>query len=480
MPISALPSPYGIGTLGKAAYDFVDFLKDSSQTYWQVLPIGPTGYGDSPYSAFSAFAGNHYFIDLDMLVEEGLLKLEDLETLEYNDDFVDYSKIFKTRLNVLKIAFSNFNPNLLKFRNFCNENDFWLYDYAFYMALKSHHNEQGWLSFNKGLRLRKEKELSKYKNILTSQIDFHLFLQFIFFEQWHNLKKYANKNSVQLIGDLPIYVAQDSADLFFNPSLFQLNRSLKPKFVAGTPPDDFAKDGQLWGNPLYNWKKHKKTNYNWWRRRIIIHSKLFDVIRIDHFRGFASYYSVKASAKTAVGGKWKKGPGLDFFVKLSNEFETIGVVAEDLGLITPDVDLLIEQTKFASMKVLQFAFSDLNMNNRYLPHNYNKNCVVYTGTHDNTTTKDYFDKQPIKVQNFILEYLKTNDKNIVQSFIKLAYESVASVAIIPIGDVLNLDICGRINTPATTQNNWVFRINASDLNEELAQSLKNLIISSKR
>lgn len=472
MPISSLHSNYGIGSFGKAAYEFVDYLKSANQKLWQVLPLGPTSYGDSPYQSFSAFAGNPYFIDLDILINKGLLKAEEVKILQADDGFINYQKLYQTRFKILHKAFLRFDFNNKDFIQFCKRNSFWLYNYCFFMTLKKHFGDKSWMTFNN--KIKTKNQLNKYRRILKPGIMFNCFLQYEFFWQWERLKKYANQNNIKIIGDIPIYVAMDSADVFFNTSLFQFNKNLIPKGVAGCPPDAFSPTGQLWGNPLYDWNYHKKTNYKWWTKRLQHSAKLFDILRIDHFRGFESYYFIPYGSKTAENGWWEKGPDLKFFQIIKKRLNNINIIAEDLGFITPQVETLIKKTGFPSMAVLQFAFDDINPKNKYLPHNLKENCIIYTGTHDNTTTKDYFNCCSERIKNYILNYLDCKGGNVVNAFIKAAFASIAKMAVIPMNDILNLDSSARINTPSTIGGNWIWRIKKQDLNVETANYLKQL------
>lgn len=464
MPISSLPSPYGIGTLGKAAYEFADFLKKSGCSLWQVLPIGPTGYGDSPYQSFSVFAGNPYFIDLDTLINEKLLKKSDCEHLE-NPDFIDYHTQYQTRFDVLKTAFSRFNKNDEKYQKFLKKQQFWIDDYALFMAMKNHFGGKEWLKWGK------ISDLSSYREKLKNEIDFQKFLQFMFYKQWSALKKYCNKQGVKIIGDIPIYTALDSLDVYFSKKLFQLDKDNKPTAVAGCPPDAFSEDGQLWGNPLYDYKYHKKTGYKWWIKRIKHALKLYDIVRIDHFRGFESYYSIPYGEKTAKNGRWVKGPDYDLFKKAKRKLGGMNIIAEDLGFIDEKVQSLLDKTGFAGMKVLQFAFGDDNRN-KYLPHEYGYNHIVYTGTHDNQTTRAWFDECDKKTKKYICEYLNCDEKSVVSALIRTAIASTAKYAVIPMADILQQGKEGRINTPSTLGDNWVWRIGKRDLSDTLAKSIR--------
>lgn len=471
MPIFSLSDGYGIGTFGKAAYKWIDFLVKAGQKHWQVLPLGPTSYGDSPYQSFSAFAGNPYFIDPDMLVDEKLLTKDECENYNCeNNSKTDYELLYNKRFKLLRVAFSRFNKfgDLNKFSE--NQN-FWLDDYSLFMALKSKNNQNEWSIWDKHARLHDETYLSSIKEELSDEINFHIFLQYMFFKQWNKLKKYANKSGISIIGDMPIYVALDSADVWANRNFFQLDEDGTPTEVAGVPPDAFSADGQLWGNPLYNWNILKADNYKWWEARMKSSFELFDIVRIDHFRGFESYYAIPFGDKTAKNGVWKKGPDLDFISMLKNKFPDNDIIAEDLGYLTKDVKKLLKYSGYPGMKVLQFAF-DSDSDNDYLPHNINKNCVIYTGTHDNDTTCGWIQSCPEKTLNFARKYLDIHyhpDEH--WCFIRRAMSSVADLAIIPIQDYLGLDSLSRINTPSTLGENWIWRIDESQLNYELADKI---------
>ena len=406
LPIFSLPSNYGIGTFGIEAYKFVDFLKNSNQKYWQILPVGPTSYGDSPYQSFSTFAGNPYFIDLDLLVADGLLAIPNIEKYEFGNDidYVDYSVMYQNRYKVLRSAYKVKTQEIEnKINIFRDENKEWIEDYALFMALKDYNKGASWNSWDDEIKFRTEEGLKKYKDLLKEEIDFHVFLQYLFFKQWNSLKSYANENGIEIIGDIPIYVAQDSADVWSNSSLFRLDENLNPIEVAGCPPDAFSETGQLWGNPIYDWDAMEKEDYKWWVRRFKESRKIFDVIRIDHFRGFESYWAIPFEDETAINGQWKKGPGIKVFNAIKKELGNVQVIAEDLGYITEEVRNLLDECGYPGMKVLQFAF-DPNGDSEYLPHNYTSNYVVYTGTHDNDTIKGWYESLSKEEKDFCNEY----------------------------------------------------------------------------
>ena len=463
MPIFSLPSAYGIGTLGAEAYRFVDFLKKGGQSYWQILPLNPTNYGDSPYQSFSSYAGNPYFIDIELLINEGLLTRAEAASKDFgNDNFkIDYGKLYANRLPLLKTAFSRFKKSK-EYLSFCEENAYWLDSYAEFMALKTVNCFTAW----------NEWEIAELPKI--NDADFHKFLQFKFFTQWQNLKAYANENGIKIIGDIPIYVALDSADVWSEKEQFLLKDN-KPTLVAGCPPDPFCEDGQLWGNPLYDWKKMEEDGYGWWKRRFGAALKIYDVIRIDHFRGFESFYAIPAADKTAKNGKWLKGPDIAFFKEMKRHFgEDLPIIAEDLGFLTPAVRKMLKSSGFPGMKVLQFAF-DSREENDYLPHNYDKNCVVYTGTHDNDTIMGWRETAPQADVRLAEKYLNCkHDEGFNFAMIRAALASVADLCIIMMPDLLGLGSFARINTPATLGNNWLWRIDGICINDWLAKIVKDL------
>lgn len=476
LPVASLPGNYGIGSFSKEAYKFVDFLKASGQSYWQILPLGPTGYGDSPYQSFSTFAGNPYFIDLDKLIEEGLLKKSEVKKYDWGDNssYIDYEKIWLSRFKVLKIAYERSGvEKTASYKRFIKENAFWLDDYALYMAVKNKFGGVSFIEWDDDIRRRKPEAIAKYTKELKSETNFYKFQQYKFYEQWGKLKEYANKNGIKIIGDIPIYVAFDSADTWANPELFKFDKNGLPTGVAGCPPDGFSATGQLWGNPLYDWKYHKKTGYSWWIERIRNCYKIYDVIRIDHFRGFDEYYNIPYGDQTAEFGKWEKGPGIDLFKTLKKELGDMDIIAEDLGFLTDSVLKLVKDTGYPGMKVLQFAF-DSREDSDYLPHNYNYNCVVYTGTHDNNTVKGWYKELAKKDKQFALRYLnneKTEEEDIHWDYIRLAMGSVAYLCIIPVQDYLGLGEEARINTPATLGTNWKWRMPAKALTKSLEKKI---------
>lgn len=471
--ISSLPSKYGIGTFGKSAYDFIDKLKEAKQSYWQILPLGPTSYGDSPYQSFSVFALNPYFIDLSFLVRDNLLLETEIIDSTNHKKYVNYEKLYQERFTVLKKAYERFNKEDDRYVEFLNENYFWLYDYALFMAIKEKYDGKSWEFWPEEIRLRDQKVLSDLSEKLNDEIQFHYFIQFRAYTDWYNLKEYANLNGIEIIGDLPIYVSYDSSDVWSNPNLFKLDNKKLPVFVSGVPPDNFSKDGQLWGNPIYNWEYLANNNYNWWQERIKINSKLFDIIRIDHFIGFVHYYQIPYGNKTAKNGVWIKGPGKDLFDALLENLGDLNIIAEDLGNITDEVRELLNYTKFPGMKLLQFAF-DSNETNNYLPHYYEKNSITYTGTHDNMTSKSWFKSLSKKDLKYALNYMNHKYGNKVKSLIKETHKTISKIVIIPMQDYLFLDDKARFNIPSTLGNNWMWRLKENQFNQKTINLIKNI------
>ncbi|MCI7791516.1 MAG: 4-alpha-glucanotransferase [Lachnospiraceae bacterium] len=477
MPISSLPSRFGIGGFSKEAYDFVDFLAAGGQSLWQILPLGPTGYGDSPYQSFSTFAGSPYYISLDALIEEGLLTEQECESCDYGDnpEYVNYEKIYNTRFKLLRMAFDR--ANILEneeYKSFVEENKEWLKDYAMYMAIKDSKNGIAWIEWDEDIRLRKPEAMVRYEKELEDAINFYSYQQYLFATQWAALKAYANKKGVDIVGDIPIYVAFDSADTWANPELFQLDEENIPTGVAGCPPDAFSATGQRWGNPLYRWDYHEKTGFAWWIRRLAYCFKIYDMVRIDHFRGFDEYWAIPYGDPTAEFGRWEKGPGYALFDAMKKALGNRPVIAEDLGFLTPSVLKLVKKTGYPGMKILQFAF-DPREESDYLPHNYPKNCVVYTGTHDNDTVNGWIAALGRKDLAFAKKYIgvkRTSD--ICSSLIRTALASVADTAIIPLQDYLELGSEARINTPSTLGGNWEWRVAADACTPELSARMLDL------
>ena len=475
MHISSLPGGTGIGTLGKKAYEFVDFLKKSKQSYWQVLPIGPTSYGDSPYQSFSTFAGNPYFIDFDLLCEDGLLREEDYKSIDWGNDLakVDYNKLYKNRFDVLKIATENFQKNIDdEYDTFCKKNNFWLSDYSLFMSLKDEYNGKSFLEWDNKIKLHNQEAVTKARERLSVRIDFWKNIQYFFYKQWFNLKRYANENGIKIIGDIPIYVALDSADVWANYDNFLLDSERNPIKVAGCPPDCFSKDGQLWGNPLYDWNFMKNNKYEWWKNRIKFQSSLFDVVRIDHFRGFESYYAIPYYAKTAKIGEWEKGPGIEFFKNIEKDLGKLNLIAEDLGFLTPEVKKMLRQSRYPGMKILQFAFDSVD-DNDYTLHNFNKNSIAYTGTHDNDTIIGYLKHSKRKTSKRAKEYLRLNRREGYNwGMIKALLSSNSNTVIITMQDLLGLDSDARMNTPSTVTGNWQWRALNDYLSDDLSEKLR--------
>lgn len=477
LPVSSIPSKYGIGTFSKQAYDFIDSLEKAGQSYWQILPLGPTGYGDSPYQSFSTFAGNPYYIDLESLIEEGYLTKDDCERCDFgdHDEYIDYEKIYLSRFKVLKIAFQN--SNVVKeadFQNYVRDNSYWLDDYALYMAVKNSFDGKSWSEWDEDIKLRKPAAIEYYREKYAEEVMFYQFQQYLFAKQWFALKEYANQKKIQIIGDIPIYVAFDSADTWANPELFQLDDMLTPIAVAGCPPDAFSATGQLWGNPLYRWEYHKETGYAWWMKRIAYCYELYDVVRIDHFRGFDEYYSIPFADETAEFGHWEKGPGYDIFKAMKEKIGNKPVIAEDLGFLTESVIKLVKKTGYPGMKILQFAF-DPREESDYLPHNYVANSIVYTGTHDNDTTLGWYNSLSRRDKAFARKYLniRTN-KDVQWEFIRAAMASVSETCVIPMQDYLGLGAEARINIPSTLGINWKWRMLPGQFTDELAEHILDM------
>ncbi len=479
MHITSLPSPYGIGTVGKEAYKFVDFLSGAHQTYWQILPIGPTSYGDSPYQSFSTHAGNPYFIDLDMLKDDGLLKESDYKNIDWgrNSERVDYEAVYANRFKVLKLAYERFkNTDRTAFDGFVAKNDAWISNYALFMTAKTVNDNKCWLEWEPGLKRRDPHTLWEFKNAHFDEVEFWEFVQYKFFEQWQKLKSYANNKGVRIIGDIPIYVALDSAAVWVYPDLYELDGDLNPTAVAGCPPDAFSPTGQLWGNPLYRWERHRETGYGWWMDRLKAACELYDVVRIDHFRGFDEFYSIPYGDKTAEHGKWVKGPGTELFRFIESRMGTLPVIAEDLGFLTPSVIKMLAESGFPGMKVLEFAF-DPDSESDYLPYLYDKNSVVYIGTHDNNTALGWSKETDKKTVEFCKKYImaeNADDSEFVWRFIAAALASVSDTAIIQMQDILELDGSARMNVPSTSHSNWSWRMKKGAYTKDISKKLAEL------
>ena len=507
LPVASLPSRYGIGCFSEEAYRFIDFLESAGQSCWQILPLGQTGYGDSPYQSFSTFAGNPYFIDLVKLAEAGYITTEDADSVDFgsNPSYIDYEKVYYGRFPLLWKAYVN-SPFALKpadpwsgseydgqradFARFIDENSGWLPDYALYSAVKKQFNNVSYIEWDEDIRTRKPEAVERYSAMLADEIRFWEFQQYMFILQWTDLKRYANDHGIRIIGDIPIYVAFDSADTWSHPELFEFDDKGYPVVVAGCPPDAFSATGQLWGNPIYRWPYHKQTGYRWWISRIAKCFELYDVIRIDHFRGFDEYYAIPYGDETAQNGKWCPGPGYDLFAAIREALGEKQIIAEDLGYVTQSVIDLVNRTGYPNMKVLQFAF-DSREESDYLPHNYPVNCVVYTGTHDNETMAGWYADVSPTDRALAEEYIGlparqdsgtsadgTNvpDDDIAWAFIRLAFQSVARTAIIPMQDYLNLGNEARINHPSTLGTNWKWRLCSGQLTGQLAARMARMTV----
>ena len=485
LSVTSLPSKYGIGCFDKTAYDFVDWLAKAGQTYWQILPLCPTCYGpadDSPYQSYSAFAGNPYMICLEDLIAEGVLTQEECDAADFgsNPEKVDYDKLHENRYKLLHKAYerSDVSKNYA-YQRFLAENRWWLDDYALFMALKNFFGDMGWGEWPQDIRLRWGYAMDYYRRELYFDIEFQQYLQFKFFQQWLKLKKYANDKGIKIIGDMPIYVSLDSSDVWAHPDLFQLDEENKPTAIAGCPPDAFSADGQMWGNPLYRWDYHKETGYDWWVSRLYQSFRLYDTVRIDHFRGMDEYFSIPAGSKTALNGHWEPGPGMALFNTLKARLGEKELIAEDLGLMTDSVRQLVKDSGFPNMKVLQFAFdtADVGASNDYLPHNYEPNCVVYTGTHDNETVAGWLQGLSADMKKLVRDYLcdhTSADEDLYHTVLAQAMRSCAKICILPVQDILGLDNTARMNVPSTVNINWRWRMKADVLTDEVQEELLTL------
>ena len=475
--ISSLPSPHGVGTLGSWAYRFVDFLSGAGQSYWQILPLGPTGYGDSPYQTFSAFAGNPYLIDLDFLAADGLLTAEEISSADTSGETVDFGRLYETRPALLKLACSRgFARDAQAVSRFAADNGGWLQSYALFMAAKEYFGGKPWYEWPDEIRLCRGR-CAEYEALLRHEIDYHVYVQFLFNRQWTALKSYAAEKGIEFIGDVPIYVPLDSADVWANPQLFQLDADMRPREVAGVPPDAFTADGQLWGNPLYDWDAMARDGYRWWQNRLNAAAKLFDVVRIDHFRGLASYWAVPAGEKTAKNGKWRSGPGKPFISAVKNGCPSIRFIAEDLGYLTDDVRELLEFSGFPGMKILEFAF-DCREPSNYLPHTYGENCVCYVGTHDNATLVQWLCELRDEDHEYAKKYLGLNlEEGYAAGVIRGGMASVAELFIVQMQDWLELGANARMNTPGSFgAPNWRWRMKADALNCKLQKNIYNTTV----
>lgn len=488
MPIFSLPSPYGIGTFGKSAYDFVDQLVKAGQRYWQILPLGHTGFGDSPYQTFSIIAGNPYFIDLDMLVEDGILTKQDLKAYDGKfdeDEVVNYEKVSKMRAEILRIAFRNSKNDITlqsEIDQFIIKNFDWLKEYAMFMAIKSHFSEKPmWEWDDPEIKRRTPEAMRRYYQLLKEDIEYYYFIQYFFFKQWYALKKYANENGILFIGDIPMYPSPDSADVWAHRNLFKVDENLIRKKVAGVPPDMYSATGQLWGNPVYDWDVHKAEGYKWWLKRIEHLLDVSDVIRIDHFRALQDYWEIPGDEDTALNGKWVPGPRMHLINAIRNSLGDVPIIAEDLGIITDDVRKLLQDTGFPGMNVLIFGINE-NDDSTHLPHNYKINSVGYTSTHDSETFCEAVTKASENNKDFILDYMNYNPEkeSLGMSAIRTIWASSARIAMTMVSDILSLGEEGRINTPSTIGGNWNYRLKPGQLTDELLKALKRITILYKR
>ena len=476
MHITSLPGAYGIGTMGKEAHRFVDFLKSAGQSLWQILPLTPTGYGDSPYQSCSTFAGNHYLIDLDTLIEQGLLKEEEVKSItwSYRDDKVDFGTQYNNRLTVLRKAYSRF-ADQEALDAFCREQALWLPDFALFMALKGRNGGKPWYHWEDAIKFRETEAIWQARQELKDEIRFYCFVQYLFFTQWSALRSYAHKNGIRIIGDVPIYVPYDSVDVWSNPELFQLDENMNPTDVAGCPPDAFSDDGQLWGNPLYRWDVIGKDGFSWWIRRLAAAGELYDTVRLDHFRGFEAYWAVPYGDATARNGRWVKGPGMDFIRAVKNNLPHVSLIAEDLGFLTQEVLDLRDESGYPGMKVLEFAF-DSREPSEYLPHTYPVNSVCYVGTHDNMTMRQWFDTAEKDAVAYATEYMCLNEKEgLVWGTIRTAMASVSEQCVVQLQDYLDLGADARMNFPGTCDGtNWTWRALDGAITKELTEKIRKL------
>ncbi|CAN5592989.1 4-alpha-glucanotransferase [soil metagenome] len=488
--ITSLPSRFGIGDLGDEAYKFADFLANAKQTYWQILPLSPTGYGDSPYQCFSAFAGNTNLIAPEKLVEDGFLTFDEInQKPDFPVGRVDFGKLYDWKNWILSLADERFqqttNGDLRgEFETFCQQEAAWLDDYALFRAVKKSQDQRLWLEWDEPLRLRAENALNRAREDLREDIQSQKFQQWLFFRQWNELKNYCASKNIKIVGDVPIFISLDSADVWCHPSQFKLDEQNRPRFVAGVPPDYFSATGQLWGNPIYDWQQMQEDGFDWWTRRVKAALKQVDIVRVDHFRGFAAAWEVPGGDKTAVNGQWVSVPGNELFNALKNAIGDLPFWVEDLGVITPDVEQLRDSFGLPGMRILQFAFGG-DTKSSYLPHNYIQNCVAYTGTHDNDTTVGWFNSQAGKGSKrdeaeiskecwFCLKYLNTDGREINWDFIRAVWASVANSAITPMQDLLGLDNEARMNLPASSSGNWYWQCKDGDFSDELAGRLRGL------
>ena len=476
MHITSLSGPYGVGTMGKQAFAFVDFLKEAGQSYWQILPLSPTGYGDSPYQSCSTFAGNHYLIDLDLLIKEGLLKKADVKDIDWcwSETKADFGRLYNNRLNVLRKAYARFQGGN-DFELFVEDNADWLPDFALFMALKGKYQGKAWYQWEDGIKMRKRNAMNAARKELAEEIRFYCFVQYLFFKQWNALHTYAAENGIRIIGDVPIYVPLDSVDVWSNPKMFQLDETLTPKVVAGCPPDGFSEDGQLWGNPIYDWDKMKRDGFKWWIHRLAAAGEMYDVVRMDHFRGLEAYWAIPYGDTTAKGGKWVKGPDMAFVNAVKKNLPDLEMIAEDLGYLTQEVLDLRDNSGYPGMKVLGFAF-DSRDPSEYLPHAFPRNTVCYTGTHDNMTMRQWFETASEDAVAYATEYMGLSSKEgLVMGTIRAAMGSVADMCIIQLPDWLNLGGEARMNFPGTmSDSNWTWRVKKGMISHTLAKKIRSM------
>ena len=476
MHISSLPGPYGVGTMGKQAFRFVDFLEEAGQSVWQILPLTPTGYGDSPYQSCSTFAGNHYLIDLEALVEENLLKKEELDSIcwSHSDTKADFGLLYNNRLNVLRKAYERFTAQE-ELDDFCAKNSSWLPDFALFMALKDRFGGKPWYQWDQALKFRDGDAIEAARQELKEEIRFFCFVQYLFFTQWNALRAYAHNKGIRIIGDVPIYVPYDSVEVWKDTALFQLDEKLDPVSVAGCPPDAFSADGQLWGNPLYRWDVMAEDGYAWWIRRLAAAGELYDIVRMDHFRGLEAYWSIPYGDETAKGGKWIKGPGMDFVNAVKKGLPNLNMIAEDLGFLTQEVLDLRDASGYPGMKVLEFAF-DSREPSDYLPHTYVSNTVCYTGTHDNMTMRQWFETSSPEAVEYATEYMNLTEKEgLVWGVVRTAFSSVSDLCVIQMQDLLDLGGEARMNFPGTlSDSNWTWRANDDIMSKDLAKKILNM------
>ena len=484
MHITSLPGQIGIGTFGKSAYEFVDFLEETKQTYWQILPLTTTSYGDSPYQSFSAVAGNLNLIDFSLLKEDGLLEESDYVKVNFgeNPEKVDYALLFEARRPILEKAVANTSKNsevLAEIEKFEAENSSWLADYAEYMAIKESFGYKSFIHWDEDIKKGEETAREKYRTELQDSIRYYTVTQYFFFKQWLALKEYANEKGIKIIGDMPIYVSADSVEMWTMPELFKVDENNEPLYVAGCPADDFSPTGQLWGNPIYDWEKHKEQGFSWWIYRVQESFKIYDVLRIDHFKGFSDFWQIDKDAENAVNGTWEAGPGIELFQKIKEQLGDLPIVAENLGFIDAKAEKLLDDSGYPGMKILQFAFPGEDNLDR--PHHYTQNSVAYTGTHDNDVVNGWYEKLSESERKLVSEYLnRRDDETITEAMIRGIYSSVSDYAIVTMQDLLDKDATSRMNVPSTVGGNWEWRMLAEDLTEERKEFLKNITVRYSR